>query len=93
MSLSADQTVEALRAAGEPTRLRVLSLLAGEAAWQLRTLTRQTRRRWRGGAEGDYAPALRQWRVVRRSKPALISKGLRQHHVHRRMRPNEANQP
>lgn len=30
MSLSADQTVEALRAAGEPTRLRVLSLLAGD---------------------------------------------------------------
>ena len=30
MSLTAEQTVEALRAAGEPTRLRVLSLLAGE---------------------------------------------------------------
>ena len=30
MSLSADQTVEALRAAGEPTRLRILSLLASE---------------------------------------------------------------
>jgi len=30
MSLTADQTVEVLRAAGEPTRLRVLSLLAGE---------------------------------------------------------------
>ena len=30
MALTADQTVEALRAAGEPTRLRVLSLLAGE---------------------------------------------------------------
>ncbi len=30
MSLTADQTVESLRAAGEPTRLRVLSLLAGE---------------------------------------------------------------
>ncbi|HZV84577.1 MAG TPA: metalloregulator ArsR/SmtB family transcription factor, partial [Brevundimonas sp.] len=30
MSFSADQTVEVLRAAGEPTRLRVLSLLAGE---------------------------------------------------------------
>ena len=30
MSLTADQTVEALRAAGEPTRLRVLWLLAGE---------------------------------------------------------------
>lgn len=30
MSLTADQTVETLRAAGEPTRLRVLSLLAGE---------------------------------------------------------------
>lgn len=30
MSLTADQTVETLRAAGEPTRLRILSLLAGE---------------------------------------------------------------
>ncbi|MDO9586964.1 MAG: metalloregulator ArsR/SmtB family transcription factor [Brevundimonas sp.] len=30
MSLTADQTIDALRAAGEPTRLRVLSLLAGE---------------------------------------------------------------
>lgn len=30
MSLNADQTVEALRAAGEPTRLRILSLLASE---------------------------------------------------------------
>ncbi len=30
MSFTADQTVEALRAAGEPTRLRILSLLAGE---------------------------------------------------------------
>jgi len=30
MLLSAEQTVEALRAVGEPTRLRVLSLLAGE---------------------------------------------------------------
>ena len=30
MTLTADQTVETLRAAGEPTRLRVLSLLAAE---------------------------------------------------------------
>ena len=30
MTLTADQTIEALRAAGEPTRLRVLSLLAAE---------------------------------------------------------------
>lgn len=30
MSLTPDQTIESLRAAGEPTRLRVLSLLAGE---------------------------------------------------------------
>jgi ubiquinone/menaquinone biosynthesis C-methylase UbiE/DNA-binding transcriptional ArsR family regulator len=30
MTLTADQTIEALRAAGEPTRLRVLSLLASE---------------------------------------------------------------
>ncbi|ADL01627.1 ArsR/SmtB family transcription factor [Brevundimonas subvibrioides] len=30
MSLTAEQTIEALRAAGEPTRLRILALLAGE---------------------------------------------------------------
>jgi ArsR family transcriptional regulator len=30
MSLTEEQTVEALRAAGEPTRLRILSLLSGE---------------------------------------------------------------
>ncbi len=30
MSLTPEQTVDALRAAGEPTRLRILSLLAGE---------------------------------------------------------------
>ena len=30
MFLTPEQTVEALRAAGEPTRLRILSLLAGE---------------------------------------------------------------
>ncbi|MDI1281914.1 MAG: ubiquinone/menaquinone biosynthesis C-methylase UbiE [Brevundimonas sp.] len=30
MTLTADQTVDMLRAAGEPTRLRILSLLAGE---------------------------------------------------------------
>ncbi len=30
MSLTSEQTVEALRGAGEPTRLRILSLLAGE---------------------------------------------------------------
>jgi ArsR family transcriptional regulator len=30
MSLTSEQTIEALRAAGEPTRLRILSLLAGE---------------------------------------------------------------
>jgi ArsR family transcriptional regulator len=30
MSLSSDETVDALRAAGEPTRLRILSLLAAE---------------------------------------------------------------
>jgi DNA-binding transcriptional ArsR family regulator len=30
MGLSSDETVDALRAAGEPTRLRILSLLAAE---------------------------------------------------------------
>ncbi|MDD2920519.1 HD domain-containing phosphohydrolase [Rhodoferax sp.] len=38
-----------------------LTLLAQEAQWQLRTLARQTRRRWRLGAEPDYPDALRAW--------------------------------
>ncbi len=45
----------------DPLLPRELSLLASEAAWQLRTLARQTRRRWRGGPDGSYAPELQQW--------------------------------
>lgn len=45
----------------DPLLPRELSLLAAEAAWQLRTLTRQTRRRWRSGPSGDLSPALKQW--------------------------------
>lgn len=45
----------------DPLLPRELSLLAGEAAWQLRTLARQARRRWRAGAQEDYPPLLQQW--------------------------------
>lgn len=38
-----------------------LSLLAQEAAWQLRNLARQTRRRWRREPGADYPPALQAW--------------------------------
>ena len=38
-----------------------LSLLGQEAAWQLRALTRQTRRRWRMGTDIDYPAPLQAW--------------------------------
>lgn len=38
-----------------------LSLLAQEALWQLRTLTRQTKRRWRLGDEPGYPAPLQAW--------------------------------
>ncbi len=38
-----------------------LSLLAQEAAWQLRTLARQTHRRWRAGPRGLYPEELKSW--------------------------------
>lgn len=38
-----------------------LSLLAQEAQWQLRALTRQTKRRWQLGAEPAYPAPLQAW--------------------------------
>lgn len=47
--------------ADDPMLARELSLLAKEAAWQLRTLARQARRRWRAGAQGSYPADLQTW--------------------------------
>ena len=47
--------------AQDPLLARELSLLAKEAAWQLRTLARQASQRWRAGAEGDHPPELQAW--------------------------------
>jgi hypothetical protein len=47
--------------AQDPMLARELSLLAQEAAWQLRTLARQARRRWRAGAKGTYPAPLQAW--------------------------------
>ena len=43
-----------------PLRLE-LSLLGQEAAWQLRALVRQTKRRWRMGTTIDYPAPLQAW--------------------------------
>lgn len=45
----------------DPMLARELSLLVREAAWQLRTLARQARRRWRAGATGSYPVELQVW--------------------------------
>lgn len=47
--------------AQDPMIARELSLLAQEAAWQLRALSRQLRRRWRLGADSTYPPVLEAW--------------------------------
>ncbi|MCZ4314984.1 HD domain-containing protein [Comamonadaceae bacterium G21597-S1] len=38
-----------------------LTLLAREASWQLRTLGREARRRWRNGADETYPVPMQQW--------------------------------
>lgn len=48
-------------AALDPLLARELSLLAKEATWQLRTLARQARRRWRAGEQGEYPVMLQTW--------------------------------
>ena len=46
---------------GDAMLMRELTLLAREAAWQLRSLSRQARRSWRGGADGIYPRLLLHW--------------------------------
>ncbi len=54
--------LEQLGDAGDDPLMQIeLSLLAREAAWQLRALARQARRRWRAGAQGLYPPMLQSW--------------------------------
>jgi len=48
-------------AAQDPMLARELSLLAQEAAWQLRSLAREASRRWRAGAENEHPERLQVW--------------------------------
>lgn len=45
----------------DPMLMKELSLLAREAVWQLRALTRQARRRWAAGRQGSYPGELQSW--------------------------------
>lgn len=45
----------------DPLLSRELSLLAREAAWQLRALSRETRRRWNASAQDDMPAPLQAW--------------------------------
>ena len=58
----AHEQLAQLGPASQDETLKVeLSLLAQEAAWQLRSLARQTRRRWRAGPSGLYPEELKRW--------------------------------
>jgi hypothetical protein len=64
---------------GDPMLTRELTLLAREAAWQLRSLSRQARRSWRGGTDGIYPTVLRQWLekaegLTERTLPATLDR-------------------
>lgn len=48
-------------AANDDTVRVELSMLATEAAWQLRAMARQARRRWRVGPDGIYPELLQSW--------------------------------
>lgn len=56
-----DQLVLLGSAAGDTHLLREMSLLAREAGWQLRTLARQTRRRWKTSADEALPAPLQTW--------------------------------
>lgn len=45
----------------DPMLMKELSLLAREAVWQLRALSRQARRRWAAGKQGNYPKELQAW--------------------------------
>ena len=56
-----DQLSQLGDAARDETVLAELTLLTHEAAWQLRALARQARRRWRAVAGEQFPAALQQW--------------------------------
>ena len=62
--------LETVGAGGDDGALE-LALLADEAAWQLRTLGRLARRRWRAASGEDLPPALQQW--LERTDAAVIA--------------------
>lgn len=55
------QLAQLADAVHDPTVQTELALLAGEASWQLRTLGREARRRWRSEADGHYPVPMQQW--------------------------------
>lgn len=68
------QLVQLGDVAQDPMIARELSLLAQEAAWQLRALSRQVRRRWRLGSDSAYPPALDEWMLrCERLSESLLS--------------------
>ena len=56
-----DQLALLGEAAHDETVRIELTLLAREASWQLRTLGREARRRWRNGVDEKYPSVLRAW--------------------------------
>ncbi len=56
-----DQLVQLGPAAKDESVRIELTLLAREASWQLRTLGREARRRWRIGVDEQYPPVLHGW--------------------------------
>lgn len=59
--ISPGQLVSLGNVSNDSMLTRELTLLAREAAWQLRSLARQARRSWRGGTDGIYPEALLLW--------------------------------
>jgi len=56
-----DQLAQLGEAAQDEAVLTELTLLTREASWQLRTLGREARRRWRAQADESYPAVLQQW--------------------------------
>ncbi|MES2947892.1 MAG: HD domain-containing phosphohydrolase [Pseudomonadota bacterium] len=61
VGIAREQLVQLRQTILDDTLKLELSLLAQEAAWQLRTMARQTRRRWRAGPSAIYPDALKAW--------------------------------
>lgn len=61
VGVTQDQLTQLGDSALDDTLKVELSMLAAEAAWQLRALARQTRRRWRAGPGGSYPAPLQTW--------------------------------